>query len=133
MKFKTSRWIINFLTLIYIISWNTRGLGSRKKRRVVKDFLGHENPDVVLLQEIKRESCDRRFMSSVWKARNKEWVVLPTFRASGGMTILWDALKFKCLEVVLGSFLATVKLESKEERFFWLTLVSSTFHFRKDF
>ena len=31
-----------------IISWNTRGLGSRKKCRVVKDFLQLENPDVVM-------------------------------------------------------------------------------------
>ncbi|RVW62759.1 hypothetical protein CK203_060220 [Vitis vinifera] len=40
--------------------WNTRGLGSKKKRRVVKDCLCHENPNVVMLQETKRESCDRR-------------------------------------------------------------------------
>ena len=32
-----------------IISWNTTGLGSIKKRRVVKDFLCLEKLDVVLL------------------------------------------------------------------------------------
>ena len=32
-----------------IISWNTKGLGSRNKRRVVKDFLKSENPDVVMI------------------------------------------------------------------------------------
>ena len=48
-----------------IISWNTRGLGSRKKRRVVKDFLRLENPDVVIFQETKREECDRKFVGSV--------------------------------------------------------------------
>ena len=36
-----------------IISWNTKGLGSRKKRRVVKDFLRLENSDVVMIQETK--------------------------------------------------------------------------------
>ena len=55
-----------------IINWNIRGLGSRKKRRVVKDFLRHENPDVVMFQETKREVCDRRFVGSVWTARNKD-------------------------------------------------------------
>lgn len=70
-----------------IISWNTKGLGSRKKR-VVKDFLCHENTDIVLLQEIKRKSCDRRLVGSVWKVRNKEWVVLPTNGASRGVAIL---------------------------------------------
>ena len=48
-----------------IISWNTRGLGSRKKQRVVKDFLQLENPDVVMFQETKREVCDRKFVGGV--------------------------------------------------------------------
>ena len=59
--------------MMKIISWNIRGLGSRKKRRVMKDYcICHENLDVVLLQETKRESCDRRFVGSVWKVKNKE-------------------------------------------------------------
>ena len=39
-----------------IISWNTRGLGSTKTRRVVKDFLHLENPNVVMFQETKKRS-----------------------------------------------------------------------------
>ena len=41
-----------------IISWNTRGLRSRNKRRVVKDFLKSENPDVVMIQETKKVEYD---------------------------------------------------------------------------
>ena len=48
-----------------IISSNTRGWGSRKKQRVVKDFLRLENPHVVMIQETKRVVCDRRFVGSV--------------------------------------------------------------------
>ena len=55
-----------------IISWNTRGLGSKKKRRVVKNFLSSEKPDVVMIQETKKEEYDRRFVGSVWSARNKD-------------------------------------------------------------
>ena len=54
-----------------IISWNTRGLGSRKKQRVVKDFLRLENPDVVMIQETKKMECDRRFVGGIWSVRNK--------------------------------------------------------------
>ncbi|RVX09326.1 LINE-1 retrotransposable element ORF2 protein [Vitis vinifera] len=50
-----------------ILSWNTRGLGSRKKRRTMRRFLSSQNPDVVMLQETKREIWDRRLVSSVWK------------------------------------------------------------------
>ena len=94
-----------------IISWNARGHESRKKRRVVKDFLSQENRDAIMLQETKRESWDRQFMSSVWKVINKEWVALPASGTSGGEAIVWDALKCRCLEVVLGSFTIIVKLE----------------------
>ena len=66
-----------------IISWKSRGLGSRKKRSVVKDFLRLENLDVVMFQETKREECDRRFVGSVWSVRNKEWAALPTCGALG--------------------------------------------------
>ena len=71
-----------------IISWNIRGLGSRKKRRVVKDFLRFQNLDVVMFQETKREVCDRRFVGSVWLVRNKEWAALPACGASGGILII---------------------------------------------
>ena len=74
-----------------IISWNVRGLGSRNKRRMVKDFLKTENPDVVMIQETKKEICDRRFVGSVWTARNKDWVALPASGASGGILIIWDS------------------------------------------
>ena len=46
-----------------------RGLGSRKQRSVVKDFLCHETPNVVMLQETKRETCDT--LGSVWKVKKK--------------------------------------------------------------
>ena len=88
-----------------IINWNTRGLGSRKKRRVVKDFFRLENPDVVMIQETKREVCDKRFVGSVWSVRNKEWAALLACGASGGILIIWDSKKLSSEEVVIGSFL----------------------------
>ncbi|KAJ9678126.1 hypothetical protein PVL29_022887 [Vitis rotundifolia] len=94
-----------------IISWNTRGLGSRKKRRVVKDFLRLENPDVVMFQETKREICDRRFVGSVWSVRNKEWATFPACGASGEILIMiiWDSKKLSSEEVVIGSFFVSIK------------------------
>ena len=41
-----------------IINRNIEGLGYRKKRRVVKDFLRHENPNVIMFQETKMEVCE---------------------------------------------------------------------------
>ena len=39
---------------------------------VVKDFLHHKNPDVIMFEATKRKVCDRRFVSGVWMARNKD-------------------------------------------------------------
>ncbi|RVW92960.1 Transposon TX1 uncharacterized 149 kDa protein [Vitis vinifera] len=90
----------NTLSADKILSWNTRGLGSKMKRRTVRRFLSTQSPDVVMLQETKRVNWDRR-----------------------GIVILWDSNKFKCAEKMLGSFFITVKLNSGEEGSFWLTLV----------
>ncbi|RVW70784.1 hypothetical protein CK203_058030 [Vitis vinifera] len=108
-----------------ILSWNTRGLGSKKKRRTVRRFLSTQNPDIVMLQETKRETWDRRFVSSVWKGKRLEWAALPACGASGGIVILWDSSKFECTKKVLGSFSVTVKFNSGEEGSFWLTSVYS--------
>ena len=64
-----------------IISWNARGLGSRNKRRVVKDFLRSENLDVAMIQETKKEKCDKRLMipSSFLTLRRKICRLLRVF------------------------------------------------------
>ena len=106
-----------------IISWNTRGLGSRKKRRVVKDFLRLENPDVMIFQETKREVCDIRFVGSVWSVRNKEWDALPACGASGGILIIWDSKKLSSEEVVIGYFSVSVKFLLDGCEPLWLSIV----------
>ncbi|KAJ9678120.1 hypothetical protein PVL29_022881 [Vitis rotundifolia] len=118
-----------------IISWNTRGLGSRKKRRVVKDFLRSERPDVVMIQETKKVECDRRFVGSVWTARNKEWATLPACGASGGILVIWDSKKMHSEEVVLGSFSVSIKFTVDGNKQFWLSAVygPNSTALRKDF
>ena len=106
-----------------IISWNIRGLGSRTKRRVVKDFLRLQNPDVVMFQETKREVCDRRFVGSVWSVRNKEWAILPACRALGGILIIWDSKKMRGEEVVIGSFSVSVKFLLDGSGPLWMSAV----------
>ncbi|RVW63725.1 hypothetical protein CK203_052745 [Vitis vinifera] len=46
-------------------------------------------------QRNKKEECDRRFMGSVWTARNKDWAALPESGALGGILIIWDAKKLR--------------------------------------
>ena len=106
-----------------IINWNTRGLGSRKKRRVVKDFLCLENPDVVMFQETKKEVCDRKFVGSVWSVRNKEWAALPARGVLGGILIIWDSKKLCSEKVVIDSFYVSIKFLLDGCVPLWLSLV----------
>ncbi|RVX16773.1 LINE-1 retrotransposable element ORF2 protein [Vitis vinifera] len=81
------------------------------------------------------QKSQTQISSSVWKGKSLDWVALPACGASGGIVILWDSIKFKCSEKVLGSFFVTVKLNSDEEGFFWLTSVygPNKAMWRKDF
>ena len=117
-----------------IINWNTRGLGSKKKRRVVKDFLRSEKPDVVMIQETKKAECDRRFVGSVWIARYKDWAALPTSGA-GGILIIWDFKKLRREEVVLDSFSISIKFTLDGCKSLWLSTVygPNNSALRKDF
>ena len=80
--------MLGFFVYMKILNWNTRGLGSKKKKGIVKSFLSTQNPVVVILQETKREIWDGRFVSSVWKGISVEWVALPACGASGGIVIM---------------------------------------------
>ena len=112
-------WSVQFL--MRILSWNVQGLGSKKKRGIVKGFLRSQDLDIVLLQETKRENWDKRFLVGFWTGRDREWIALPTCGASGGVVIIWDSNKFECIEKLIGSFSVSMKLESIEEGSFWLT------------
>lgn len=79
------------LVFMKIISWNICRLGSRNKIRVIKNFLCKEGPDVVMLQEIKKEMCDMHHVSSVWRIRNRKWAEPSFYGASEGVLIIWDS------------------------------------------
>lgn len=57
-----------------IITWNIRGLGSRRKRMILKEQLVRLRPDIVILQETKKEVIDRRLVARVWGSRFRDWV-----------------------------------------------------------
>lgn len=38
-----------FSVYMKIVSWDTRGLGSKKKGRIVKSFLSSQDPDIVMI------------------------------------------------------------------------------------
>ena len=88
-----------------ILSWNIRGSGSSTKRRAIKKVICKVNPDLVVLQEVKRESIDRSFVAGIWRSSFKEWVLLPSIGRLGGILIIWDVRSLKVNESLVGDFL----------------------------
>ena len=118
-----------------ILSWNIRRSGSQTKRRAIKKLICRINPDLVVLQEVKRELIDRAFVASIWSSRFKEWVVLPTIGRSGGIVIIWDIRSVKIKESLLGDFSVSVLVdyETGGDRWFSGVYGPSNRRFKKDF
>ena len=93
-----------------IITWNVRGSGSCRKRRSIKEVICREDLDIVVLQEVKEESVDRRFVASVWKSRFKEWLLLPLIGRSGCILIMWDTRRVKITENLIGDFSISIRI-----------------------
>ena len=118
-----------------ILTRNIRGSGSSCKRRAIKKVICKNNPDLVVLQEVKRELIDRAFVASIWTSRFKEWVVLPFIGRSGGIQIIWDVRSVKIKESLVGDFSNSVLVEDKIRGDWWFSGVygPTKRNFRSDF
>eukprot|EP00253_Pinus_taeda_P021469 PITA_21469 len=80
--------------MMKILSWNSRGLGHPSKLVSLKDLIHSENPEIMLIQETKKDQSEmskvisqqKRFCGSISEARG----------ASGGIATLWDSNKWMC-------------------------------------
>ena len=106
-----------------ILSWNVRGNGSYRKRKSIKEVIGKEDPDIAVLQEVKRENVDRRFVGSVWKSRFKEWILLPSVGRSGGILLMWDTRRVKVLQNLVGSFSVSIKMKTDNSEEWWFSRI----------
>ena len=104
-----------------ILSWNIRGSGSSCKRRAIKKTICNSSPDLVVLQEVKREVIDRAFVASIWRSRFKEWVLLPSIGMSGGILLVWDVRCVKIKESVVGDFSVSILMEDEIKGDWWFT------------
>lgn len=55
-----------------ILSWNIRGLRDVRERGITKDILKKIRPDIVVIQETKKENFDMKDVVSIWGSKFKE-------------------------------------------------------------
>ncbi|XVF10646.1 hypothetical protein REPUB_Repub07fG0200300 [Reevesia pubescens] len=72
-----------------LITWNIRGLGRREKRRAVRNVVISIKPDMIFLQETKREEVDRRIIRSVWGSNTDCFESSSAVGAAGGLISIW--------------------------------------------
>ena len=70
-----------------IFSWNSRGLGKFEKRGKVKRMVRERKIDMVLIQETKKTSMDRRFVQSMWLGNNFEFVEVDAIGRLGAFCV----------------------------------------------
>ena len=97
-----------------IVSWNVRGVGSLRYRGIIKDYLNRINPDIVILQETKKEVLDERWVRSLWKVRFRNWVALPSMGRAGGIIVMWDRRKIVVLDSLVGEYSVSIKIKDEK-------------------
>jgi hypothetical protein len=71
-------------------SFNVRGLGSRVKRRKIREVARSENVDFLAIQETKMEVISNALVVSIWGSGDCDWCCLPAVGNSGGILSIWN-------------------------------------------
>lgn len=79
------------------LSWNVRGLGNLKRRRLVKELVGQYKPDVVILKETKLARMNNRIVRSLCSVENVDWIDLPAIGSVGGIIMFWNKDCVQCV------------------------------------
>lgn len=73
-----------------IMSWNVRGLGSKRKRDVVRNIIRSLRCDVVCIQETKLDNYDLSYVSSLLPSYfDRNCVMLYATGTARGCLIAW--------------------------------------------
>ncbi|KAL8482692.1 hypothetical protein ACS0TY_025650 [Phlomoides rotata] len=77
-----------------LLSFNVRGIGSRRKRKLVKDLIANTKVDFVCIQETKLDIIPISVCESLWVDKNFDWVYSGSIGSAGGLLCIWDKRKF---------------------------------------
>ena len=106
-----------------ILTWNVRVCGSYQKRRSIKEVISKEDPDIVVLQEVKKGNVDRKFVASVWRLRFKEWILITSVGRSGSILMMWDTRRVKVTDNLIGEFSVSICLKMDNLGEWWFSRI----------
>ncbi|XP_057425694.1 uncharacterized protein LOC130719065 [Lotus japonicus] len=85
------------------MSYNVRGLGSRLKRRVIRELVLQQQVELICIQETKLETVDASLCSQIWGDTEFEWKMVPSINRGGGILCIWKQGIFNLQEFVIGN------------------------------
>lgn len=109
------------MDLSNILIWNVRGLNRRARRDSVRDMVASTCPDVVCLQETKKESISRHMVMSTLGVDFDEFIVLPTVGTRGGILIAWKGCSCIALNTRVDTYSASVQFQLDDGSAWWFT------------
>lgn len=71
------------------LTYNTRGIGGKVKRRAIRNLIQSEKVDFVCLQETKADLVNDGMCQSLWGNEEIEWIHSPAINHGGGILCIW--------------------------------------------
>lgn len=107
-----------------IVSWNIKGLGDYSKQLAVKHLNMKINPELVLIQETKKEAFKVEAIKKLWSSKDIGWSFVEAYGRSGGLLlIMWDESKISVIETLKGGYTLSVKCKTLCKKVCWVTNV----------
>jgi hypothetical protein len=86
-------------------------MGSRVKRRKIRELVHSESLDFLAIQETKMESISDIFVQRLWGSANCDWAYLPAVGNSGGILSIWNKVKASLIFTFIGDGFVGVCLD----------------------
>ena len=80
-------------------TWNIRGLGSKRKQRILNNRMKQVAPDIIFVQKMKCSVQKIRQIHSKWLSRF-DFLEVKVENSAGGIITLWNPLKIGIIDVV---------------------------------
>ncbi len=97
------------------ISWNIRGLGSKRKQRMLSNRMKQETSNITFIQETKCSIQKVRQIHSKWLS-NYEFLKVKEENTAGGILTLWNPHKICILDVEASRNYLSVAIQLVGER-----------------
>lgn len=95
-------------------------MGSKEKRRVVRDLCNSQRVDLVLLQETKLELMSPAVLKEVSSFRETGWFSLPSSGRARGILIFWNKSRVDAVGSDVGRFSLSVLAHFKGDTRCWM-------------